>query len=65
MKGKPDLRLMARSGVPVAALLLAARRHGPPSVATVESFAVVIAVILSMTGAAICCGWIVCSTLGL
>lgn len=31
MNGKPDLRLMARSGVPVAALLLAERRHAKPS----------------------------------
>lgn len=31
MNGKPNLRLMARSGVPVAALLLAQRRHAAPS----------------------------------
>lgn len=53
MKGKPDLRLMARAGMPVANLLLARRVHQPPSVWTVLDYGILVAVSLATMGAAI------------
>lgn len=54
---KPDYRLMARSGVPVAELLLVQRRHAPPSPWTVLEYALAIGLILGFTAACIVAAW--------
>lgn len=50
MTGKPDLRLMARSGVPVAALLLAQRKHANPNAWTVLEYVMAGSLSLVMLG---------------
>lgn len=39
MKPRPSYRLMARSGLPVAAMLIAQRRYAPPNAWTVLEYA--------------------------
>lgn len=65
MNGKPNLRLMARSGVPVAQLLLARRRHADASPAMVVEYAVAFAAFALMTAVWFVAGCWAMDTLGL
>lgn len=50
---------MARSGIPVAELLLAQRRHAPPSPWVMLDYGIAIFALLTMTGVAIYLGcWV-------
>lgn len=53
MKPRPCYRLMARSGVPIAALLLASRQHEGPSPWTVLEYAIAVAMVAATSAAGI------------